>query len=90
MEPLSCGEELGLEKKRLQGHFIVALQDLKGANRKDGDRHFSIACSNRTRGNGIKVKESEFTLHVRKGVFYDEGCETVAQVAQRGGRCLIP
>ncbi|KAJ7403947.1 hypothetical protein BTVI_74250 [Pitangus sulphuratus] len=45
--------ELGLfllEKRRLQDDQTVAFQYLKGAERKDGE-------SDRTRGNGFKLKD---------------------------------
>ena len=31
-----------------------------------------------------------FRLDIRKNFFYNEGGETLEQVAQRGGRCPIP
>jgi len=75
MEHLSCEErlrELGLfslEKRRLQGDLISAFQHLKGASEKDGDKIFSRACCDRTRGNGFKLKEGKFRLDIRKAFF---------------------
>ncbi|KFQ51956.1 hypothetical protein N334_08824, partial [Pelecanus crispus] len=64
--------ELGLfslEKRRLQGDLIAAFQYFRGAYKKDGDRHFSRACSNRTRSNVFKLKEGRFSLDRRKIFF---------------------
>lgn len=44
----------------------------------------------RTRGYGLKLKEGQFRLHTKKKFFDHEGGKTVAQVAWRGGGCLIP
>ncbi|GAB0190184.1 hypothetical protein GRJ2_001483700 [Grus japonensis] len=64
--------ELGsfsLEKRRLQGDLIVAFQNLTWAYRKDGEGLFIRECSDRTRGNGFKLKEGRFRLDIRKKFF---------------------
>jgi len=90
MEHCSCEDRLrelavfSLEKRRLQEDLAAAFQCLKGSYKKHVDRVFSRMCSDRTRGNGFKLKEG--TLDVRKKFFYHEGTETLEQVAQRAGR----
>ncbi|GAB0191025.1 triadin [Grus japonensis] len=62
-----------LEKKRED--LIVAWRSYsslplpKGASRKAGEGLFARACSDRTRGNGFKLKEGRFRLDVRKKFF---------------------
>ena len=45
-----------------------------------------MACYDRTRGNGLKLKEGR----LRKRFIYSEGDEALAQVAQRCDACCIP
>ncbi|GAB0207926.1 triadin [Grus japonensis] len=58
-----------LEKRRLWGDIIAAFQYLKGAYRQDGEGLFMRDCSDRTRGNGLKLKEGRFRLYIRKKFF---------------------
>ena len=55
-----------LEKRRLRGDLTVAFQYLKGACRKAGEGLF---VRDRTRCNGLKLKEGRFKLDVRRKLF---------------------
>ncbi|KFV53866.1 hypothetical protein N328_11072, partial [Gavia stellata] len=64
--------ELGLfslKKRRLWGDLVAAFQYLKGVYEKAGEGLFTRACSNRTRGNGFKLKEGRFKSDIRKKFF---------------------
>jgi len=59
---------LSLEKRRLPGDLMAAFQYLNRDYRKDGDKCFSSACCDRTRGSVFKLKEDRFRLDKRKKV----------------------
>ena len=47
----------------------MAFQYLKGSYRKEGGKLFRRVCGAGTRGNGLKLKKSRFTLDIRKKYF---------------------
>jgi len=83
---MKTGRELKLfsqGKRRLWGHLIAAFQYQKGVHKKDGEGLFTRACSDRTMGNGFKLKEGRIRL--KEEILYYEDGEVLEQVAQSCG-----
>lgn len=86
---------MNLEKRRLVGgeSYPCMYPDiymcLEGRCSEDGAGVFSVVPNASIRGKGLPLKHSRSPLNIRKHIFYCEGDQALAQVAQGGCRLAV-
>ena len=58
-----------LEKRRLWGDLTVAFRYMKGAYHQEGEQLFTWVDSDKTKGNGFKLRRGRFRLDIRRQFF---------------------
>ena len=77
------------ENRRLQGHLITAFQYLKGAYTQEGNQLFTQCDSDRTRGNGFKLKEGDFGQILGKKKYLEDS-ESLVETSATQWKNVVP